>query len=100
MNMLGADNRETRSCRDLADVLRQHRAQRVNDVRALWRRILFFVLTSNTGDQLRNHGFLYVLKVGWVLSPAYGLNPVPVDCKTRILSTVIDRDYLNLAISW
>jgi len=80
------------------DVLREHRAQRVNDVRALWRRILFSVLTSNIGDQLRNHSFFYVSKVGWVLSPAYDSNPVAVDRKTRILPTVIDCDYLNLAV--
>ena len=69
-------------------------------MRALWRRILFSVLTSNTVDQLQNHSFLYVSEAGWVLSPAYDSNLVEVDRKTRILSTVIDRDYLNLAVGW
>jgi serine/threonine-protein kinase HipA len=27
---------------------------------------------------------------GWLLSPAYDLNPVPVDIKPRILTTAID----------
>src|SRR5262249_29404864 len=29
---------------------------------------------------------------GWRLSPAYDLNPVPVDLKPRVLSTAIDPD--------
>jgi serine/threonine-protein kinase HipA len=48
------------------------------------------VLISNTDDHLRNHGFLYEGPGGWRLSPAYDMNPVPVDVKPRILSTSID----------
>jgi serine/threonine-protein kinase HipA len=51
---------------------------------------------------LRNHGFLYD-GAGWTLSPAYDLNPTPVDIKPRILSTAIDeedtRASLKLAFS-
>ena len=40
---------------------------------------------------------------GWTLSPAYDLNPVPVDVKPRILSTAIDIEdtsaSLDLALS-
>jgi serine/threonine-protein kinase HipA len=59
---------------------------------ALWRRLLFSVLISNTDDHLRNHGFLYDGPDGWRLSPAYDLNPVPVDIKPRVLATAIDLD--------
>ena len=31
-------------------------------------------------------------KDGWVLSPAYDLNPVPADIKARVLTTSIDLD--------
>jgi serine/threonine-protein kinase HipA len=41
---------------------------------------------------LRNHGFLWTGQGGWVLSPAYDLNPTPVDVKARILTTNIDLD--------
>ena len=58
---------------------------------------------SNTDDHLRNHGFLYAGQDGWRLSPAYDLNPVPVDIKPRILTTTINEDdgtaSLDLAIS-
>ncbi len=49
------------------------------------------MLVSNVDDHLRNHGFLYdTSKGGWRLSPAYDINPVPVDVKPRILSMMID----------
>lgn len=40
----------------------------------LWRRILFNIAISNTDDHLRNHGFI-LRDNGWILSPAYDLNP-------------------------
>lgn len=40
----------------------------------LWRRIVFNIAISNTDDHLRNHGFILTAK-GWILSPAYDLNP-------------------------
>ena len=59
---------------------------------ALWRRLVFNILISNTDDHLRNHGFLYTGQTGWRLSPAYDLNPMPVDLKPRVLSTAITED--------
>jgi serine/threonine-protein kinase HipA len=49
-------------------------------------------LISNVDDHLRNHGFLWLGKTGWSLSPAYDLNPVPTDLKARVLTTNIDLD--------
>jgi len=52
--------------------------QRVgDDLRELFRRVVFNVLISNTDDHLRNHGFLYAGRGGWTLSPAYDLKPMP-----------------------
>jgi len=49
------------------------------------------VLVSNFDDHLRNHGFTYEQgKRGWTLSPAYDLNPLPLDLKARNLSLLID----------
>ena len=62
------------------------------DMHALWRRMVFNVLISNTDDHLRNHAFLHVPGCGWTLSPAYDLNPVPPDVAPRILRTAIDLD--------
>ena len=90
MSMLDAKDQETRSYLEFVDVLRQHGASPKQDMRALWRRIVFSILISNTDDHLRNHGFLYAGPAGWRLSPAYDLNPTPTDIKPRILTTAID----------
>jgi len=92
MSMLGAKDNETRSYLEFVDILRQHGAAPKEDMHALWRRIVFSILISNTDDHLRNHGFLWAGPAGWQLSPAYDLNPVPTDIKPRILTTAIDLD--------
>ena len=92
MSMLGSKDNESRSYLEIADALRQHGAAAKVDLEALWRRIVFNMLISNTDDHLRNHGFLYAGQEGWRLSPAYDLNPVPADIKPRILTTAISED--------
>lgn len=103
MSMLGARDRDTRTYLEIVDALRQHGAAPKEDMEELWRRIVFNILISNTDDHLRNHGFLYAGQAGWRLSPAYDLNPVPVDIKPRILTTAIDEHdgtaSLDLAMS-
>lgn len=92
MSMLGSRDNETRSYLEIVDALRQHGAAPKEDMQALWRRLVFNILISNTDDHLRNHGFLYDGPDGWRLSPAYDLNPVPTDIKPRILTTAINED--------
>jgi serine/threonine-protein kinase HipA len=92
LSMLGANDNEMRSYLEFVDALRQYGAAPKEDMRALWRRIVFSILISNTDDHLRNHGFLYAGPDGWRLSPAYDLNPVPVDVKPRVLTTAIDLE--------
>ena len=92
MSMLDAQDNEPRSYMEFVDVLRQHGAAPKADMQGLWRRIVFNILISNTDDHLRNHGFLYQGPEGWRLSPAYDMNPVPVEEKPRVLSTAIDLD--------
>ena len=103
MSMLGAVDHETHSYLEIADAIRRFGAAPKEDLRQLWRRIVFSVLISNTDDHLRNHAFLYEGNQGWRLSPAYDMNPVPVEIKPRILTTLIDSQdgtaSLDLAMS-
>ncbi len=92
MAMLGARDGEGGSYPEIVDVLSSQGAQAKQDAHELFRRVAFNVLISNVDDHLRNHGFLWTGKAGWVLSPAYDLNPVPVDLKARVLTTNIDLD--------
>jgi serine/threonine-protein kinase HipA len=103
MSMLGATDHETRSYLEIADAIQRYGAEPTADLHELWRRIVFSVLISNTDDHLRNHGFLYEGNRGWRLSPAYDLNPVPVQFRPRVLSTLINEQdgeaSLELALS-
>lgn len=99
MSMLGATDNDTRSYLEIADALRRYGAATKQDMHALWRRIVFNVLISNTDDHLRNHGFLYAGPAGWRLAPAYDLNPVPVDIRPRMLATAIDLDDTSASLS-
>ena len=92
MSMIDAKDNEVRSYLELADALRMHGAQSRKDMQKLWRRMVFTILISNVDDHMRNHGFLYDGYQGWVLSPAYDLNPTPADISPRILSTAISFD--------
>lgn len=90
LTALGASDGETRSYLELVDVLRQDGADAPGDAAQLWRRMVFNVLISNTDDHLRNHGFLRDAG-GWRLSPAYDLNPMPVDVKPRIHALALNE---------
>jgi serine/threonine-protein kinase HipA len=92
MSMLSATDNEPHSYLEIAEALRRYGAAPKEDLEQLWRRIVFNVLISNTDDHLRNHGFLYSGPAGWRLSPAYDMNPVPIDIRPRVLSTAIDPD--------
>lgn len=88
---LGEIDNEPHSYLEIADALTQYGGKPTEDRAQLWRWIVFNVLISNTDDHLRNHGFLYEFREGWRLSPAYDLNPTPIDIKPRILSLAIDE---------
>src|SRR5262245_36408572 len=92
MSMIGSKDNETRSYMEIVDALRQHGAAPKADMEALWRRVVFNILISNTDDHMRNHGFLYDGPDGWRLSPAYDINPTPTDIRPRILSTAINEE--------
>lgn len=60
---------------ELAEFIMKQGAQPEQDLEQLWRRIVFYICVSNVDDHLRNHGFL-LQPQGWILSPAFDVNPV------------------------
>lgn len=98
MAMMGSRDGDHGSYPEIVDALTQHGAQAKADAIELYRRVAFSVLISNVDDHLRNHGFLWRGKNGWSLSPAYDLNPVPVDLKARVLTTNINLDESTCSI--
>jgi serine/threonine-protein kinase HipA len=74
---------------DIAEAIETRSPHAEADLHELWRRIVFSVLTRNTDDHLRNHGFLRTTTAGWALSPAFDLNPDPRP-GPKHLTTAID----------
>lgn len=68
------------------------------DLEELWRRIVFSICISNTDDHLRNHGFI-LTGGGWVLSPAYDINPVETGTGLKLNISYSDNSLdLDLAM--
>lgn len=81
---------------ELAEFIRYHGAHPAADLEQLWRRILFNVAVSNTDDHIRNHAFL-LTDSGWVLSPAYDMNP-SVDKDGLALNIDLDNPSLDVEL--
>ncbi len=60
---------------EFIELLARIGARAEHDMEQLWRRIVFNMCVSNVDDHLRNHGFLLQAD-GWILAPAYDMNPV------------------------
>ena len=78
MTLLGHHDRQDHvdgvSYLELVDFITSRGGRIELDLEQLWRRIVFSICVSNIDDHLRNHGFL-LTNAGWVLSPAYDINP-------------------------
>ena len=82
---------EGRYYTEIADVIRQISSRPRDDLHELWNRMIFTVLVSNTDDHLKNHGFIYVGRDRWRLSPAFDINPAPL--RHHILQTgILERE--------
>ncbi|MCV6600824.1 MAG: type II toxin-antitoxin system HipA family toxin [Cohaesibacter sp.] len=92
MSLLGLNDGDMATYTDIAECIRMYSSAPIADLHELWRRIIFSVMIGNLDDHLRNHGFLYDQDGKWRLSPAYDLNPVPLEEKVRELSTWISEE--------
>ncbi|MCU6669545.1 HipA domain-containing protein [Enterobacteriaceae bacterium H4N4] len=89
---------------DLADVMRRHlaAASLADDLKELYRRMVFNILVNNDDDHLRNHGFIlmespeqtpvrgaqepqHAVNLEWRISPLYDVVPRPVHSHHRRL---------------
>ncbi|ANH60387.1 type II toxin-antitoxin system HipA family toxin [Dokdonia donghaensis] len=78
----------TPSYLEIVEVIENYGVHIERNLHQLWRRIVFNIAISNTDDHLRNHGFI-LKDEGWILSPAYDLNP---SIEKNGLSLNIDMD--------
>lgn len=82
---------------DLVEFIQTHGKHIKENLAQLWRRIIFNIAISNTDDHLRNHGFL-LTNEGWILSPAYDLNP-SVDKDGLALNIDMDNNDLDFELA-
>jgi serine/threonine-protein kinase HipA len=97
MTMLEARDGDTGSYLDIGAVIEEHSAAASEELRQLWKRMVFSVLISNLDDHLRNHGFLRRATNSWTLSPAFDLNPDPTP-GSKFLSTAINESDTEASI--
>ncbi len=83
----------------LADGIRQFGHNTGDDLRELYRRLIYSLLASNYDDHLRNHGLLLRAPGLWALSPAYDLNPVPEIDRGQTPKTAVTEDQEEPSIS-
>jgi len=76
MTMTGRRDGEAASYVDIATAIRIHGAASfiADDLRQLFRLLVFNLVSGNRDDHLRNHGFLRTA-AGWRLAPAFDMNP-------------------------
>lgn len=94
----GQDHSDGASYLELVEFIQNNGANVNEDLEQLWRRIIFSICVTNTDDHLRNHGFI-LTDDGWILSPAYDINPV--ETGTGLKLNISDEDNsldLNLAL--
>ncbi|WP_323028418.1 HipA domain-containing protein [Gelidibacter japonicus] len=83
---------------ELAEFIQTNGAMVNENLEQLWRRIVFNIAISNTDDHLRNHGFILTSQ-GWILSPAYDLNP-SVDKDGLALNIDMDNNALDYDLAF
>ena len=94
----GQNQKDGASYLELVEFIMNHGANVDLDLEELWRRIVFSICVSNTDDHLRNHGFI-LSDSGWLLSPAYDINPVETGAGLKLNISDTDNSLdLDLAI--
>lgn len=82
---------------DIAEFISNFGYNVEENLHQLWRRIVFNIAISNTDDHFRNHGFILTEK-GWILSPAYDLNP-SVDKDGLALNIDMENNDLDIELA-
>lgn len=70
---------------DIVDFILQNSTEVNKNLQELYRRVAFSICIGNSDDHFRNHGFLLTAK-GWMLSPAYDMNPTLNEYQSLLIS--------------
>lgn len=82
---------------DIVDFILQNCTDVEHNLQELYRRVAFNICIGNSDDHFRNHGFLLTAK-GWILSPAYDMNPTLNEYQSLLISADSNNANLNVLL--
>lgn len=82
---------------DIVDFIIQNCTDVERNLQELYRRVAFNICIGNTDDHFRNHGFLLTAK-GWILSPAYDMNPTLNEYQSLLISSTSNKADLSVLL--
>lgn len=101
MTMLGlndGDNATTgHGYLDIVDFIIRHCTNVEDNLQELYRRVAFNICVGNSDDHFRNHGFVLAPK-GWILSPAYDMNPTLNGWQSLLISSMTSKADLRILL--
>ncbi|MGP1611207.1 MAG: type II toxin-antitoxin system HipA family toxin [Candidatus Cryptobacteroides sp.] len=80
---------------DIVDFIIQNCTDVEKNLQELYRRVAFNICIGNSDDHFRNHGFLLTAK-GWILSPAYDMNPTLNEYQSLLISSTSNKADLSI----
>lgn len=91
MTLLGLNNGDNANTGngylDIIDFILQNSTNVEDNLKELYRRVVFNICIGNTDDHFRNHGFLLTVK-GCTFSPVYDMNPT-LNGHQSLLNTIL-----------
>ena len=82
---------------DIVDFIIQSCTDVERNLQELYRRVAFNICIGNSDDHFRNHGFLLTAK-GWILSPAYDMNPTLNEYQSLLVSSTSNKAELSILL--
>ena len=82
---------------DIVDFILQNCTHVEANLQELYRRVAFNVCIGNSDDHFRNHGFLLTAK-GWMLSPAYDMNPTLNEYQSLLITSTSNKADLRILL--
>ena len=82
---------------DIVDFILQNCTDVERNLQELYRRVAFNICIGNSDDHFRNHGFLLTAK-GWILSPAYDMNPTLSEFQSLLISATSNKAGLSILL--
>lgn len=83
---------------DIVDFIVQSCTDVEYNLHELFRRVAFSICIGNSDDHFRNHGFLLTQK-GWILAPAYDINPTLSEEQSLLISASSSTSSLNILLN-